>query len=102
MLEAAMGHNGTAPRASWRATRTREAILNFVERVTRADSGEFVPPEQRIAVFDNDGPLWCENPLPIQADSLLRRLGETAERDPSLRDRQPWKAVVEQDYAWLS
>jgi phosphoserine phosphatase len=60
-----------------------------------------VPTEERIAVFDNDGTLWCEKPLPIQADFILRRLHEMAEADPELRDRQPWKAAYERDYGWL-
>jgi phosphoserine phosphatase len=52
-------------------------------------------------VFDNDGTLWCEKPMPIQADFILRRLFEMAETDPALRDRQPWKAAYERDYGWL-
>lgn len=55
----------------------------------------------RIAAFDNDGTLWCEKPLPIQAHFLFRRLAEQAAADPSLVDAQPWKAVVEHDYGWL-
>jgi phosphoglycolate phosphatase-like HAD superfamily hydrolase len=52
-------------------------------------------------VFDNDGTLWCEKPMPIQADFILRRLFEMAQADPELRGRQPWKAAYERDYAWL-
>ena len=52
-------------------------------------------------MFDNDGTLWCEKPLPIQADFVLRRLYEMAEADPELRERQPWKAAYERDYGWL-
>ena len=52
-------------------------------------------------MFDNDGTLWCEKPLPIQADFILRRLYEMAEADPDMRERQPWKAAYERDYAWL-
>jgi hypothetical protein len=55
-----------------------------------------------VAVFDNDGTLWCEKPMPIQMDFILRRFAEMAEADTSLRDRQPWKATVERDYAWFS
>jgi phosphoserine phosphatase len=57
---------------------------------------------ERVAVFDNDGTLWCEQPLPIQADFILRRLAEMAAADPSLRTRQPWQAAHERDVAWLS
>ena len=52
-------------------------------------------------MFDNDGTLWCEKPMPIQLDFILRRFAEMAEADPSLRERQPWKAACERDYAWL-
>ena len=81
---------------SWNDGATKQAIVEFVERAVAE-----VPVEERIAAFDNDGTLWCEKPLPIQADFILRRLFEMAEADPALRDRQPWKAAHERDYAWL-
>ena len=58
-------------------------------------------PEERVAVFDNDGTLWCEKPLPIQLDFILRRLHEMAEAQPELRERQPWKSAYDRDYTWL-
>jgi phosphoserine phosphatase len=61
-----------------------------------------VPPEQRVAVFDNDGTLWCEKPMPIQLDFILRRLVEMVQDDPDLAGRQPWKAAVERDAEWLN
>ena len=82
--------------ASWNDGAAREAILAFVERAVLD-----VPVEERVAVFDNDGTLWCEKPLPIQADFLLRRLVEMAQADARLRDRQPWKAAYERDHGWL-
>jgi phosphoglycolate phosphatase-like HAD superfamily hydrolase len=85
------------PLASWKEGPTKDAVLDFVERVSAAG----IPPEERVAVFDNDGTLWCEKPMPIQADFILRRLAEMAEADPDLRERQPWKAAYERDYAWL-
>ena len=85
------------PLASWNDGPAKAAVLGFVERV----SADGVPPEERIAVFDNDGTLWCEKPLPIQADFILRRLYEMAEADAALREKQPWKAAYERDYAWL-
>jgi phosphoserine phosphatase len=81
---------------SWNDTATRASIVDFVEK-----AASDVPPEERIAVFDNDGTLWCEKPMPIQLDFILRRLAEMAEADPELRERQPWKAAHERDYAWL-
>jgi phosphoglycolate phosphatase-like HAD superfamily hydrolase len=60
-----------------------------------------VPPPERVAVFDNDGTLWCEKPMYIQLDFALRRLQRAAAGDASLRERQPWKAAYEEDYEWL-
>jgi hypothetical protein len=82
---------------SWRDGATRQAVVDFVAR-----AADEVPEEERVAVFDNDGTLWCEKPMPIQLDFILRRLVEMAEADPGLGDRQPWKAAREHDYAWLS
>jgi phosphoglycolate phosphatase-like HAD superfamily hydrolase len=87
--------------ASWNDTATRSAIVEFVAAVT-ADGPSFVPPDERIAVFDNDGTLWCEKPLPVQLAFVLERLADMADKDTSLRSRQPWKAASERDMAWLS
>jgi phosphoserine phosphatase len=62
---------------------------------------DYVPPGERFAVFDNDGTLWCEKPLPVQLDFLLRRLRDMAAKDPSLTARQPWKAAAANDFQWL-
>jgi hypothetical protein len=50
-------------------------------------------------VFNNDGTLWCEKPMPIQADFILWRLADKAQADPGLRDQQPWKAAYERNSA---
>jgi phosphoglycolate phosphatase-like HAD superfamily hydrolase len=60
-----------------------------------------VPVEERVAVFDNDGTLWCEKPMPIQLDFILRRLAQMAAAQPELCERQPWKAVSERDFGWF-
>jgi hypothetical protein len=52
-------------------------------------------------VFDADGTLWCEKPVPVEVDFILRRLAEQAKADAKLRDRQPWKSAYEHDNAWL-
>jgi hypothetical protein len=75
--------------ATWNDGAARRAVVEFVER-TASDG---LPVEERVAVFDNDGTLWCEKPMPIQADFILRRLYEMAQADPGLRGRQPWKAA---------
>jgi phosphoserine phosphatase len=87
--------------ASWRDTPTRQRVIAFVENVTAEDSAAFVAPADRVAVFDNDGTLWSERPIPIQLDFTLFRLAEQAQADPSLRGRQPYKSAVEHDYRWL-
>jgi phosphoserine phosphatase len=87
--------------SSWREGAAKAAIVDFVAAACGTDGPEPVPIEDRIAVFDNDGTLWCEKPMPIQLDFILRRLAEMAEADPQLRERQPWKAAFERDYGWL-
>jgi phosphoserine phosphatase len=87
--------------ASWRETPTRNAIVDFVENVTSEGSAGFVEPAERRAVFDNDGTLWSEKPIPIQLDFTLFRMAELAETGPSLAGQQPYKAAVERDYHWL-
>jgi hypothetical protein len=89
------------PLGSWREGATKQAILDFVQRVTTEGSPGFAPPEERVAVFDNDGTLWCEKPMPIQLDFILRRLAAMADQDPGLRTRQPWQAAYTRDYGWL-
>jgi phosphoserine phosphatase len=88
------------PLPSWNDTATKAAITAFVERVTTGPDA--VPPEERIAVFDNDGTLWTEKPMPVELVFILNRWVEMAEADPALRERQPWKAAYEKDYAFLS
>jgi phosphoserine phosphatase len=85
-----------APLASWNDTATAEAIGAFVETAVQT-----VPPEERIAVFDNDGTLWCEKPMPVELGFILERFVAMAEADESLRAKQPWQAAYERDYAWL-
>src|SRR4051812_8523135 len=87
---------------SWRPGPAREAVLAFVEAVCGTDGASPVPVAERVAVFDNDGTLWCEKPMPIQLDFILRRLVEMVGTDPALRDQQPWKAACDQDAAWLN
>lgn len=83
---------------SWRDTPTKQAILDFVAAVATPGSPEFVPPAERIAVFDNDGTLWCEKPMYIQMDFILRQMVARAASQPELSTQQPWKAAWEQDY----
>jgi phosphoglycolate phosphatase-like HAD superfamily hydrolase len=82
---------------SWRDGAARQAIVDFVEHTVSED----VPVEERVAVFDNDGTLWCEKPMPIQLDFILRRLVAMAEAQTDLREREPWRAAYERDYGWF-
>lgn len=85
---------------SWNDGSTKSAIVDFVGRVT-TDGPDFVAPEARIAVFDNDGTLWCEKPAYIQLDFLVRRLAEQAAADPGLAAEQPYRAAAAGDLAWF-
>ena len=86
---------------SWRDTATRTAILEFVTAVTDEASPDFVARDARVAVFDNDGTLWTEKPMPTQLHYLLEQWKAAAEADPALAERQPYRAAVTGDFAWL-
>jgi phosphoserine phosphatase len=92
---------GGAGLSSWRDRPVKQAVLEFVGRTCGENGAEAVPIEERVAVFDNDGTLWCEKPMPMQLDFILRRLREMAVAEPALQVRQPWKAAYERDYDWL-
>jgi phosphoserine phosphatase len=87
--------------ALWNDTPTRRAIVDFVQTVSTEGSPGFVAPAERVAVFDNDGTLWSEKPVPIQLDFTLFRMAEQAGQDPSLAERQPYRAAVGRDFRWL-
>lgn len=91
----------TEPLPSWNDGPAKDSIIGFMEQICGEGSAQAVPVEDRVAVFDNDGTLWCEKPMPIQLDFILRRLVEMAQQDDGLRGRQPWKAAYERDYGWL-
>jgi phosphoserine phosphatase len=89
------------PLASWNDGAAKSAILNFVARVTKEGGPEFAPSTERIATFDNDGTLCCEQPLQFQFYFAFGRVEELAAKDPTLAERQPFKAVLEHDYNTL-
>src|SRR5271169_5110884 len=72
------------PLPSWNDTAPKKGIVAFVEKVTTEGSADFVAPAERIAVFDNDGTLWPEDPLPFQAMFLLDELKRRAPHEPQL------------------
>ena len=83
-----------APLPSWRETPTRAAILDFVARVTDPAGDDFVSRDARIAVFDNDGNLWAEQPVYFQLLFAVDRLAALAEQDPTLRQQPPFSDVL--------
>ena len=87
---------------SWNDCPSKQAIVSFVERVTNSESPDFVPPSQRIAVFDNDGTLWSEQPMYVQLAFVLDRVQVLAEQNPQWRERQPFKAALEGDIRALA
>jgi len=86
---------------SWKDGAAKAAIVAFVRSVTEPGPG-FVPPSERIATFDNDGTLWCEKPMYVQADFVFRRWAEMLRANPALAAEQPYKAIAEHDQGWLS
>ena len=83
--------------ASWNDSAAKQAIVAFVGKVTKSGGPDFVKPEDRIAVFDNDGTLWTEWPLYTQAFFALDRVKELAPRHPEWRKREPFKAALSGD-----
>jgi phosphoglycolate phosphatase-like HAD superfamily hydrolase len=90
------------PLPSWNETPTKKAITGFVVRVTKEGSPDFVPPAERIAVFDNDGTLWCEQPGYTQGVFAFDRVKAMAEKHPEWKNKQPFKAVLEGDHKALA
>ena len=85
------------PLPSWNDTATKAAIVEFVERVTRAGSADFIPAAERIAVFDNDGTLWSEHPLYFQAYFILDRVNELAPIHPEWETQEPFASILRGD-----
>lgn len=101
LIVLAMTHPSVAtaaePLASWNHTSTRQAVLDFVERVTDPDSPDFVSPAQRIATFDNDGCLWSEQPMYFQAMFIFDRVKALAPQHPEWQTQEPFAAVLRGD-----
>src|SRR5262245_27099364 len=85
------------PLPSWNDGPTKLAITDFVAKVTKEDSPDFVPPAERIATFDNDGTLWCEHPMYVQLAFALDRVKALASEHPEWKDKEPFKAVLTGD-----
>src|SRR5262245_56558446 len=82
------------PLPSWNDTVPKKAILDFVRTTTDKTSPRYVPPEDRIATFDQDGTLWVEHPIYSQVLYCLDRVPAVVEQDPKLRNVEPFKTVL--------
>jgi len=90
------------PLPSWNDTAPRQAIVRFVEKVTRQGSPDFVPPAERIAVFDNDGTLWSEQPAYFQLFFAIDRVKALAPKHPEWKEKQPFRAALQGDMKALA
>jgi hypothetical protein len=82
---------------SWNEGPAKKAIIAFVEKVTRDGSVDFVPPPERIATFDNDGTLWCEQPMYFQMIFAFDRIKAVAGEHPEWKAKEPFKFVLDGD-----
>ena len=82
------------PLPSWNDTTSKKAIVAFVDKVTTEGSPDFVPPNERIATFDNDGTLWCEQPLYFQLLFALDRVKTLAPQHPEWKTKEPFALVA--------
>src|SRR6478735_2553404 len=82
------------PLPSWNDGATKKSITDFVKRVTAQGGTDFVPPAERIAVFDNDGTLWCEQPVYFQVAFAVDRLKALAPQHPEWKSKPALKALL--------
>jgi hypothetical protein len=87
------------PLPSWNDTMPKQTIVAFVEKVTREGSPDFVPAEQRIATFDNDGTLWAEQPITFQGFFCADRVKALASQHPEWIEQEPYASVLKGDLA---
>ncbi|MCC6410935.1 MAG: haloacid dehalogenase-like hydrolase [Saprospiraceae bacterium] len=87
------------PLPSWNEAALKQSIVAFVGKVTKEGSPEFLQPSDRIAVFDNDGTLWAEQPVYFQAAFIFDRVKALAPQHPEWKQKQPFKAVLDGDLA---
>ncbi len=82
------------PLPSWNEGAARQAIVAFVEKVTKEGSADYVPERERIAVFDNDGTLWCEQPMYVQLAFALERVKALAPQHPEWKETEPFRSIL--------
>ena len=89
--------NKIDPLASWNDGTSKQAIIQFVSKVTNEGSADFIPVGDRIACFDNDGTLWCEQPIYFQFAFAIDRIKALAPQHPEWKNKQPFRALLEGD-----
>ncbi|MDB5337353.1 MAG: NapD-like protein [Planctomycetaceae bacterium] len=87
----------TDPLPSWNEGAAKKSIIDFVSKVTKAGDKNFVPVAERIATFDNDGTLWCEQPIPVQLHFALDRVKALAPQHPEWKEREPFASLLKGD-----
>ncbi|WP_443939262.1 HAD family hydrolase [Pedobacter sp. MW01-1-1] len=85
------------PLGSWNDGAAKDTIMNFIKKTTTEGSKDFVPEADRIAVFDNDGTLWSEQPMYFQLAFMLDRVKEMSVNHPEWKTKEPFKSVIEGD-----
>ena len=90
------------PLPSWNDGATKQAITAFLARVTSQGGPDFVPVDQRIATFENDGTLWVEQPMYVQFAFILDRVKALAPQNPDWKGKQPFQAVLDGDMKALA
>ena len=87
------------PLPAWNDGKAKQSIIEFVEKVTNEGTSDYVPESERIATFDNDGTLWCEQPMYFQMIFAFDRIKATANDHPEWRTTEPYKFVLDGDLA---
>jgi phosphoglycolate phosphatase-like HAD superfamily hydrolase len=87
----------TDPLPSWNDGPAKQAIVDFVQKTTTAGAQQFVPPQERIATFDQDGTLWVSHPIYTQVMYCLDQVPKLVEKKPHLKDVEPFKTVLSGD-----
>ena len=93
------GGSAADPLPSWNNGPAKQAIIDFVKTTTDKNNSKFVPPEERIATFDQDGTTWVEQPIYSQVLFVFDRVAELAPQHPEWKNKPPFKAIVTGDKA---
>lgn len=90
------------PLPSWNDTRPKQAVVEFLRATTERGSADFVPPQDRVAAFDQDGTLWVSHPMYTQVVYCFERLPAAVAKHPELKDQEPYRTVLSRDRAAIA